>query len=283
MPPYSTIAELHPVYEIRQLQPEHLTWVQAIVAHSMAFDSPIWSLVHPGRQTQRAYDMFKAIEPSSQHCIHSNLSYGVFIKNWTPSRPDSGPNGHLHWDFNDLSGTREDLLNQMDFPLVSIAMSQDGAVSKSPPPKGHISWNQVVPHHDSIRLGLKYGDDSWTTRERKGDTYKGRVVKRSGTHTRGDHVGKGLAKTLAHHVMRTLAEKGFQHILIHTGSDAVNKVWEHPPEPYRAEVVSVYDTAEHPDPFGGVAVMCKRIWVTLQSRDVEEEPAASEVRLEVLN
>ncbi|KAK4040950.1 hypothetical protein C8A01DRAFT_35006 [Parachaetomium inaequale] len=265
----TTAAQLPDGYEIRQLQREHLPWVQAIVAHTMSFDSPILSKVaYEGGPAQRAYDMHDSIRPSSLQSIESGLSYGVFWKHHKCKTP--GVEGELKWDFNDASASREKLLEQMDFPLVSIAMSKDAAAPKSALPVGIKSWGEIVDGHKDISPGLRAGDGRpmsvWAPEA------EGEVVRRSGTHTRGDHAGRGLSKALAHYVMREIAERGYRAILIHTAGDAVDRVWLNPPAPFRGEEISSFTTAgfvkekqetgKMYSPFGDAEVDCKRIWVT---------------------
>ncbi|KAK4129703.1 hypothetical protein N657DRAFT_640370 [Parathielavia appendiculata] len=78
-------------------------------------------------KTKRAYELVQSNRPSAKYCIESGLSYGVFIQNWTPRRADTEGEGQLHWNSNDTSASREQLLEQMDFPLIAITLSQDAA------------------------------------------------------------------------------------------------------------------------------------------------------------
>ncbi len=258
-------------YEIRQLTREHLKWVRAIVGHTMSFDSPIWrDAPYEGGPTQRAYDMYRAMKPSSKQCIDSGLSYGVFIKSWKGE-------ARLRWNIKDPSCTREELLKQMDFPLVSVAMSKDFTAEKLGPRRKFKSWAEIVPPHGTISRELKRRDES----KQNGDIKRqppgaGDVVRRSGTHTHGDYAGRGLARALAHFVMDRMAERGFSKILIHTGDPHVHKVWANPPAPHAAVVGAVFNTANHVEagpeteekrnPFGRADVTCSRIWVLLGAR-----------------
>lgn len=274
---YAEFARLPDGYEIRQLTREHLKWVRAIVGHTMSFDSPLWrDAPYEGGATQRAYDMYHAMKPSSKQCIDSGLSYGVFIKDWTKSE------AKLRWNVEDPSCTRDDLLKQMDFPLVSVAMSKDLTADKLGPRKKFKSWAEIVPPHGTISRELKRKDESRQNREVKHQTPQaGDVVRRSGTHTHGDHAGKGLARALAHFVMDRMAEKGYGKILIHTGDAHVHKVWANPPAPHTAVVGAVFETANHVEagpetegkhnPFGRADVTCSRIWVLLgEGRKIEK-------------
>jgi hypothetical protein len=275
----NALAQVPNGYEIRPLQPEQLEWVKAIVGHAMAFDSPIWSVELPEGQTKRAYELAEANHASARHCIESGLSYGVFIKAWAPRYTDTKQGGELRWNKEDTKAPKEKLLEQMDFPLVSVALSQDAAKSKpSPDPSTPPcrSFGQILDGHEAIRDNLSTENQkkgiAW--KPSKGKEGEGSVVKRSGTCTRSDHAGKGLAKALTHYVMREMYEKGYQAIQIDSGSDAVSKVWENPLGPYQVDVVSEFDTSAHPK-FKRAKVVNKRIWVTLREKTAEEKALAN--------
>jgi hypothetical protein len=265
----SAFAQVPDGYEILPLEVKHLPWVAAIVGQTMALDSPILTSAFPHDQTQRAYDAARAIRPSSEHCIKSGLSFGVFVKNWKPRFPDTQAGDtkearRVHWDTANPSATREELLEQMDSPLVSIAMHKDATNNEYDKPKDHKTFGEVMGKpHQALRAGLKLRD-SPKAHEAKTLVLHGQVLKNSGIHTRGDHAGKGLSKALAHHVMTTVAEKGYYRIELVTGNEAVNRVWENPPAPFKATVVAALETIHMIDVFGGADVKCKNIWVILK-------------------
>jgi hypothetical protein len=269
----STFAQVPDGYEILPLEAKHIPWVAAIVGQTMALDSPIFTSAFPHGQTQRAYDAARAIRPSSAHCIKSGLSFGVFIKNWKPRFTNTGKGATqagdteearmVHWNTSNPSATREKLLEQMDFPLVSIAMHKDATDSEYDKPKDHRTFGDVMGKpHLALRAGLKPRDSPKDEAKTLG--LYGQVLKNSGIHTRGDHAGKGLSKALAHHVMRTAAAKGYCRIELTTGNEAVNRVWENPPAPFKAKVVGTLETIHTIDVFGGADVKCKNIWVILK-------------------
>jgi hypothetical protein len=282
-------------YEIRPLKLRHLRWAAAIVAQTMAFDSPIFTKMFPSDQAQLDYDIYHAIKPSSKHCIKSGHSLGVFVKDWKPRYPESEERGTeegdtentdtdnedtdkgsekgaaLCWNFADPSATREELLDQMDFPLVAIAMHKDAAVPMPKHPDGHKSYGEVMGEaHLTVNKVLQHLDEP-----QQGDPttpiLKGQVLKNSGRHTRRDHGRKGLSRALAHGAMKTMADKGYRRIVIQTMNEAVNRVWENPPAPWKAIMRSAFKTTAERDPrtgeeidsgvFNGADVVCKRIWV----------------------
>jgi hypothetical protein len=113
----------------------------------------------------------------------------------------------------------------LDFPLVSVALSYDGAN-----PLDHsnmLTLVQMLPavetifHMLSEVLGTR-DPESWKA---KGP---GEVLTRNATATRQDYEGKKTMKVLAFYLMRKAAEKGYRGINIETVHDAVAHVWTHP-------------------------------------------------------
>lgn len=114
-------------YEIRQLGPEHSKWAAAIVIHSNVFHSSVFSVVYPDQQGARFNRCMKAADYLVDHQINSGLSFGVFDKEYPYKKAESSAaNGEFYWqpDKDDVTG--EDILEAMDFPLVSVALAYDG-------------------------------------------------------------------------------------------------------------------------------------------------------------
>lgn len=240
-------------FEIRQLGLEHLDWVRAIQSHSNIFHSPVWTKIYPENQTERVYRAFNAARTGSLHGLESGLSYGVFDKEYKFRRRESAEtNGALYWDHEDLTATPEDLLAQMDFPLVSVALASDSANALE-------AWQsapmmEVIP---AFALILKRRNELDTRDE---STWKAtgpnQVMMRHGTSTRSDYAGHGLMKKLAHSLIRKAAELGFRAISIDCLSDAVFHVWMNPPPPFKATLVSQtnINQMEEKDPEGKVVL-----------------------------
>ena len=56
------------------------------------------------------------------------MSFGIFDTQYKFKRPESASTqGKLYWDENDLDSDGAALLQQMDFPLVSVALAYDGS------------------------------------------------------------------------------------------------------------------------------------------------------------
>lgn len=271
----NTSIELPDGYVFLPLEEKHVEWAAAIVGHTMAFDSPIFAAAYPNRQTQLAYDAYRAIKPASLHCIKSEFSYGIFDTNFKARYPDTEAETtkgggtkaarRLFWDTSNPLATRKELLDQMDFPLVAIAMHKD-ATNTEYPNKPKPSYGEVMGEpHRVVRDALK---------EPVGTYIEKQVLCNSGIHTRGDHAGKGLSKVLAHRVMEAVANAGYYRIEISIMNEYVSRVWENPPAPYKAVERNTFDTTAKNEPksdkeippevFNGVKVNCRSIWVILK-------------------
>lgn len=237
--------EVLPGFEIRQLGPEHLEITKAVMAHSMIFESPIWSKVIPqGDLTKHIYQLFNMTDTWAMHGLKSGYSYGVFDKNYVFKRPESAAtNGKLHWDQNNLSATKEELLEQMDFPLASVALAYDGINVIDPAEL--VPMVQWLPGVPGIMKLLEERDTrdpaSWKP------TAPGQAMFRNATQTRSDYQGRGLMKALAHFLMRQAKEEGFRAIKIECFNEILPRVWCKPPAPFKGTLVSEAHSSEVED------------------------------------
>jgi hypothetical protein len=230
--------DIFPRYEIRKLGPEHLAWGKAIVIHSMVFHSPVWPKIYPEHQIQRVYQGFQAADYIVRHQIDSGLSYGVFDKEYQFKHPESAKSGGaLYWDEHNLDSTSELLLEQMDFPLVSIALAFDTTnpfhVPSLKPFCAVLPFFPVVFGRFAVADSREPG--SW---EAKGPK---EVMGRSGTATRADYEGQGIMKKMSHWLMREAANMGFRGITIDCFHDAVHCVWMTPPAPFKATLAGSFN------------------------------------------
>ncbi|KAJ5804363.1 uncharacterized protein N7518_000666 [Penicillium psychrosexuale] len=217
---------LAPQYEIRLLGPEHEEWARAICTHTNIFHSPFWSVVYPENKTQRAYHTFRTSYYLIKHQIDSGKSLGIFDKEYQYKRPESAvTGGKLYWNLDDESATESDLAEQMDFPLVSIAMAYDGI--------DDLDMVQIkpliatLPMFETLYHALEGRDQrdpaSWRP------TGRGQVLMRNATNTVQSCSGRGLMRMLAEEMMRRSATEGFRGIQIESVSKVVEKVWSKPP------------------------------------------------------
>lgn len=255
---------------IRKLESRHIPWAQAIITHSNIFHSPVWSKVYPDGQVERAYKFYNAVERLCELNIESGLSYGVFDAAYQFKRPESAAEGgKVYWDDTNLDATEEQLLEQMDFPLVSIAMSYDEGSGRD-----NSEWAPLI---ELMPLFGKLFSTVGPMDERDPESWKpkgpGEVLARGGTATRIDYEGHGLAKGVAHWIMFEAAAMGFRAIQIGLAHPAVQRMWMNPPPPFKAELIYSFNTATYEEEIDGVKskpwAACgdtpfSKIWVTLR-------------------
>ncbi|KAK1829551.1 hypothetical protein QBC39DRAFT_262811 [Podospora conica] len=260
-----------PRYQIRPLTPPDAPHALAILAHANVFHSPLWSTIYPDSQPARAYFMHQAALPLITLNITSGLCFGVFDTEYAFKRPESaaaGPGGKLWWDYAATEATGAELLEQMDFPLVSVAMAYDVH-----PPRDGTEWAPILdvfPAFKHVSAVMERRDTrdpaSWKP------TRAGEVVRRAGTATRQDYAGRGLAGALTRwHVgeMRARGYRGYQVTTAHPGLSGV--FLGELPGGVRGRVVARVGTGEVEGEEGGKVFAgvkkefdCCLIWVDLR-------------------
>jgi hypothetical protein len=246
---------LPPRYSIRKLDSTHLYQAAAIVAHSNCFHSPVWPVLYPSDPTARCHALVSTGLYLIAHQISTGLSYGVFDDSYVyKSAEAESVGGKLYWDGTEtgtgsLEEQGERLLQQMDFPLVSVALSYDAAepldMDKMKP------LMELMPHFGTVYHILgdadKRNPESWQA------TGPGQVVMRNATSTRVDYEGQGIMSGLARWLMREAESKGYRGVQIECLADAVTHVWSEPQEPFKGKVVSEFDMATWRDGEGKLA------------------------------
>ena len=228
---------LPPRYEIRRLTEEHLPFVLAIVCHSNEFYSPVWPIVYPEDKTSRLYKFYHAGHYLIRHQIESGHSFGVFDLEYKFKREESKPSGKLYWDLKDTTLDKDQLQDQMDFPLVSVAMAYDGINALDM--EKMMPLIEVQPLFPTCYHTLEVRDTR--PKESRKPTAEKQVLLRNATASRHDVEGKGIMKALAQFLMRYAYEQGFRGIQIECLSDAVTKVWSEPPKPFKGTIVSEFN------------------------------------------
>ena len=241
--------DLPPRYEIRTLAgPEHARWACALVTHCSIFASPVFSKIHHHAQNSKAqlcYAMFQAALYQMSHQVESGLSLGVFDTEYEFKRPESAERGgKLYWELDGAEDCSEqDLLEQMDFPLVSVALAFDSFFP--------LDVARLEPLFELLPL-LPLRNRATDRRDLRDPadwraTGPGQALSRGGTATKAGEGGRGLMKKLSWYMMRKAAADGFGGIQIGCMHDAVSAVWENPPPPFTAEVVVRFRCAEDED------------------------------------
>lgn len=261
---------MDPRYEIRQLSVADIPWASAIIIHSNMFHSPIWPVVYPEDKIKRAHRGMAVVDYLVRHQVESGMSFGVFDTKFGYKRPESAATqGKLYWDKNDARSDSAALLQQMDFPLVSIGLSYDGANPLDFPKL--MPLIEVLPLFGTLYQALESLDkrdpSSWKAKGPR------EVLMRNGTSTRADYEGKGLTRKLANWLMRQAAMEGYRGIQIECFHSAVTNTWLNPPQPFQAELIGSLDTATYEqvnedgskiNPFAPAKQVCTKIYVTLK-------------------
>ncbi|KAK8091220.1 hypothetical protein PG994_000725 [Apiospora phragmitis] len=177
-------------YEIRTLGPEHVEWAKAIMTHSNAFGSAVWSVLWPGEMTAISYKVFETADHMIEHQIASGYSLGLFDTEYRYKRPASATtSGKLWWNTTDLGADGDKLLEQMDFPLLLHSVGALPGFAES------IHALEQLDRRDPA---------AWQP------TAPGQLLLRNATATKLDEGGKGLMKHLAHCLMRRAPAAGFR-------------------------------------------------------------------------
>lgn len=245
-------------YEIRRIEPKHVQWAAAIVSHSNSFYSSVWPVLYPERNGIDAIRFALEATYRVEHQINSGLSFGVFDTEYIYKREESkASEGKLYWGLSEpsiqeiqgLEAEAQRLLKQMDFPLVSVALSYDT--------HNALDLDKMQPLLDSLpHFGLIYHIlEEGDTRDPKSwkPTGPRQVLFRNATSMRRDYEGQGIMAGLARWLMREADATGFRSIQIEAVADAVTHVWSVPEPPYQGVVVSKFDTASWKDEEGNLA------------------------------
>lgn len=233
--------DLTPRFEVRKLDAKDTVILSAIISHCNVFHSPMWAVAYPDDQIKRCFKLHHATDYLKRVAIESGLTYGVYDKEYKFKRPESAATGGaLYWDRNNLTATAQQLLDEIDSPLVSVCMARDAFQKLDMSQMSEIL--EIMPTFGLMREHRQKVDKrdpkSWEP------TAFGQVISRMGTATRSDYEGMGLMKLMAHWEMRDAAAKGFRAITIDTLHPAVHHVWMNPPAPFKATYVDTFNMNE---------------------------------------
>lgn len=203
----------------------------------------------------RVADIMKAMDYLVTHQIDSGMSFGVFDTEYEYKTEEAkAAGGKLLWDLDnvkekDLNAAGKELLKQMDFPLVSVALSYDGANALDMSKMGPLM--ACLPHFGLVYQILGGNDTrdpaSWAPTGPK------QVLMRNATATRHDYEGEKIMGGLARWLMREAAKEGYRGIQIECLSDAVTHVWSTAEEPFKGDVVSSFECGTWKNEEGEVA------------------------------
>lgn len=197
----------------------------AIVMHSNLFHNHVWTGAYPNDPTQRFNTAMKTSSYLIDHQVASGLSIGVFDTEYKyRTKEAEAVGGKCLFNLDDPTTPGDKLLEQMDFPLVSVAMAYDGIDPLDHEKLGPIM--EVIPIFADVYANLDKNDprepESWKARQR------GEVLMRNATSTRHEYEGQGIMGKLARFMMRDAKARGYKNINIECLSDAVTHVWSNP-------------------------------------------------------
>jgi hypothetical protein len=262
-------------YEIRKLDAKHIPWATAILGHSHGFHSSMFQDMWPEKDFgEWVHSVMPGLEYIVRHQINSGLSYGVFDLEYAfKTREAEACGGKLFWDASEPSIERSQgraaeeqrMLSQMDFPLVSIALSYDGI--KPFDPDKMTPLLEALPEYGLLYAILEKRDprppESWKPTE------SGQVLMRGATSTRAEYEGQGIMAATARWLRREAALMGFRGVQIECAANAVTHVWSEGVEaPFRGRVISEFDTETWEDEngvrvFGRAKLRITKCWVDL--------------------
>lgn len=247
VPNPSNPSSLKPRYEIRKLEPKHSKWASAIIMHSNLFHSPLWPKLYPTGITANLHRGTSAADYLVDHQIDSGMSFGVFDTEYEFKCEESkATDGKLYWDETEagvlesegLAAESKRLAEQMDFPLVSVALSYDSFNSLDFDKMGPLM--ECLPHFGTIYHILTDGDTRDPNPSKPTGTNQ--ILYRNATATRHDYEGEHLMAGLARWLMREAAAKDWDAIQIECLHDAVTNVWSQPPAPFKGTLVYEFNT-----------------------------------------
>lgn len=219
---------------IRPLTPEDAEWATAVSSHGGRFHSPLWSNIYPDRGTEDTYRLFACARPLMLHCIESGMSLGAFDTRYRFRRAESeAVGGKLYWDPKNREHSGQQLLEEMDFPLVHVAL----AFNADNPPTAEMMADvlKVMP------LWTWFSEKLSQSNHTEEQTHPSKVLKRVGTDTRYDYTGKKIMRQVAHFQIGLAKKKGYTRIDIDSAHPAVTKVWMNPPIPHHARMIDSLD------------------------------------------
>lgn len=215
--------------------------------------------------------MMKNCDYLVYHQINSGMSFGIFDLEYKFKRPESAATGgKLYWDEKNLDADGPALLEQMDYPLCSVALAYDGI--------NELDLPKMMPVIETLPLFATIYHELQVIDKRDPESWKPKgpqeVLMRNATSTRADYEGEGLMKKLAQWLMKQAAENGFRGVQIECAHDAVTHVWLNPPEPFSSELLGKFETATYTEedeegkrfnPFREGKQVITKIYVTLVS------------------
>lgn len=237
--------ELSDRYYIGKIDASVAEWAKALMIYGFMLRTSIWTPILREPKTANALRALKLLSDYFEHAINSGLSYGVFDKEYQYHRSESGAEGgKLYWDEldpeNPYLGMK--MIEHMDFPLVSVAMSYDFFYQRKADFEPPI--REILPLHLPMMALLAKGapgpsDPRWPKAG-------GEVVCRTGTVTKPGYERRGLMTALNRFVMMEMKSRGYRNLIIGTAGNgpSVHRVYTNLPMGCSSQVLHHYNVEE---------------------------------------
>jgi hypothetical protein len=203
--------------------------------------------------------------------IASGHSFGVVDTQYQYRTPEAAAaGGAVLWDRNAIDATAEQLDEQIDSPLVSIALSYDDFHHM--PEEFVAPVIEILPLFGAIYARFAILEPRDLSKMEATDF--GQHLMRNGTSTRLSSEGKGIMKKTTNWLIEYAKAHGFRTITLEAFNEAVNHVWTNPSaDVLRVDRTCAFHTTDYTEvdadgriinPFGSAKTGVSRIVVTLQ-------------------
>ena len=260
-------------YEIRRLTEKDIPIAHAIALHTNVFNSPIWPITYPNDKAQRCYSGFaKHCEYLFRHQIMDGHSFGVFDTEYQyRTKEAEAAGGKVLWDISKTEATADELDEQIDSPMVSVALSYDAHNALDM--EQLMGLLELLPLYGAIfhRLDITDPRDPESLKV----TARGQVLKRNATSTRTKAQNAGITKKMANWLMAYARDQGYGFINIECFSEAVGHIWTNPTDKtMRGDVICAFRTEDYTElddkgriifPFNGVVQRLSRVYFALKA------------------
>ena len=260
-------------YEIRRLSEKDIPIALAIVLHTNVYNSPVWSVTYPNGKAQRCYSGFaKNCEYLVRHQITDGHCFGVFDTEYQyRTKEAEAAGGKVLWDPSKTDATGSELDEQIDSPMMSVALSYDA--------HNALDMEQLMPLLELLPLygAIHHRLDTNDPRDPASFavTARGQVLKRNATSTRTKAQHGGITKKMANWLMAYARDQGYGFINIECFSEAVNHIWTNPTDmTMRGDIVCAFHTEDYTEvdekgriifPFNGAVQRMSRVYLALNA------------------
>jgi hypothetical protein len=229
-------------YYIGEIDSSVAEWCKALMIYGFMLRTSIWTPILREPKTANALRALKLLSDYFDHAITSGLSYGVFDTEYQSKHPQADVGiGKLHWDQLDPKDPylRIKMIEEMDFPLVSVALSYDFFNQRKADFEPSIL--EILPLHPVMMSIL--AQEAPGPQDPRWPQAPGEVVCRTGTVTKPGYERRGLMTALNKFVILEMRSRAYRNLIIGTAGNglSVHHVYTNPPDGCGSEVLHHYD------------------------------------------